>query len=68
LNPDGNKQKWIQGTGATATIVDPWKNEYLYRTGASADNPDFDLWSMGKDGKTDASSSKGKDSLDDIRN
>jgi len=68
LNPDGNKQGWIEGKGANAKIVDPWKNEYLYRTGAVASNPDFDLWSKGKDGKTVPDDTKAKDSLDDLRN
>jgi len=68
LNPDGNKQGWIEGKGANAKIVDPWKHEYLYRTGSAAANPDFDLWSKGKDGKTMADDAKAKDSLDDLRN
>jgi general secretion pathway protein G len=68
LNPEGNKQGWIEGKGASAKIVDPWKNEYLYRSGAAANNPDFDLWSKGKDGKTVADDAKAKDSLDDQRN
>jgi len=68
LNPEGNKQGWIEGKGANAKIVDPWKNEYLYRTGAAAANPDFDLWSKGKDKKTMADDPKAKDSLDDLRN
>lgn len=54
LDPKDNKQKWINGE----KIVDPWGNEYRYRSGkdasgnpsASAENPDFDLWSVGKDG------------------
>jgi len=78
LNPLANKQGWIEYKGSKTVntvpqpgevkIIDPWKKEYLYRTGAAAANPDFDLWSMGKDGKTDADDPKAKDSLDDIRN
>lgn len=68
LNPEERKQKWIEGKGESAKIVDPWKNEYLYRTGAAAANPDFDLWSKGKDGKTVADDAKAKESLDDLRN
>ncbi|MDB6079967.1 MAG: bacterial ral secretion pathway protein g signature [Akkermansiaceae bacterium] len=74
LDPNLNKegkggQQWIRSSsgGSNVTIVDPWGNAYLYRTGANAQNPDFDLWSAGKDGKTN-SSPKHKDSLDDIKN
>ena len=51
LNPGNNSQKWISGTGSTATIIDPWGQEYIYRIGsdASARNPDFDLLSTGPD-------------------
>lgn len=51
-------------------ITDPWGNQYCYRSafgvptassGSPANtntiNPDFDLWSMGKDGKTNAGTS-----------
>ncbi len=66
LDPASKNQGWVSGTGAAATIKDPWGQEYLYRTGAAAENPDFDLWSMGKDGKTGADA-KSADSRDDIR-
>jgi general secretion pathway protein G len=66
LDPATKNQGWVSGTGAAATIRDPWGQEYLYRTGAAAENPDFDLWSMGKDGKTGADA-KSSDSRDDIR-
>ena len=62
-----------QTTGDPKTgliITDPWGNQYCYRsaaglpTASSASpvnantiNPDFDLWSMGKDGKTNAAPS-----------
>jgi len=62
-----NKQQWISGTGSTAIIVDPWGNEYRYRTGTSALNPDFDLWSCGKDGVTSEDDPKNQKSLDDVR-
>ena len=55
---------------AALPITDPWGNQYCYRsasgppTAASGSplntntiNPDFDLWSMGKDGKTNAGTS-----------
>lgn len=71
-----NKQGWTSGTAAATTIItDPWGNQYCYRSavGASgtantnAQNPDFDLWSMGKDGRTNANLTH-KDCRDDIRN
>jgi general secretion pathway protein G len=76
LDPTNNKQGWIQGTGATATIVDPWGQEYRYRSGVNASgaantstqNPDFDLWSIGKDAKHNTSTINHRDNRDDIRN
>jgi general secretion pathway protein G len=63
-------------------IIDPWGNPYVFQsamnapqgTGANktanpnddAINPDFDLWSMGKDGKTNEDSNH-KDCKDDIK-
>jgi prepilin-type N-terminal cleavage/methylation domain-containing protein len=70
LDPDNNTksgQQWIQGKDAQARIVDPWGHFYRYRTGEQARNPDYDLWSVGRDGKTNADP-KHKDSLDDIKN
>ncbi len=83
LDPTSTKQGWVDlVTGdnptipPTTTIKDPWGREYAYRTAApqsgntpNADtqNPDFDIWSYGKDGKTNADPNH-KDSLDDIRN
>lgn len=85
LDPAVSKQGWTV-VGKT-TIVDPWNNEYCYRTAtgtppatgsapvnASTQNPDFDLWSMGKDGKTNASNpslttpATNNYNKDDIRN
>ena len=89
LNPISSKQGWVTNvtsltTTSTSTVVDPWGNQYCYRTAFGIPvtdssgkvtvptnnatmNPDFDLWSMGKDGKTNADL-KHKDSLDDIKN
>jgi general secretion pathway protein G len=64
LDPDNDSQKWVDGTGATATITDPWGEEYRYRRGSGASNPDFDLWSTGPDGPDGAA---GNDK-DDIKN
>ena len=66
-------------------LLDPWGKEYAYRsasglpagtTGASpvnADtmNPDFDLWSYGKDGKSKPAGTAAadiKNNADDIKN
>ncbi len=68
LEPEHNKQGWIDGRGQAARILDPWRNEYRYRKGTSAQNPDFDLWSPGKDGKTNPDNPKDKVNRDDIGN
>lgn len=61
LEPN-NKQGWTQGTGTAVTIIDPWGEEYIYRIGSDpkAKNPDFDIISIGKDGK--------EATADDVRN
>lgn len=70
LDPANTKQGWVDGTGANALIKDPWGSEYRYRTGNSAVNPDFDFWSVGKDGNTSTSTTTpdNNDTRDDIRN
>jgi hypothetical protein len=70
LDPASNRQGWLDGNGQNATIRDPWGSEYRYRTGTSAVNPDFDLWSVGKDGRTSTSAATpdNRDTRDDIRN
>ncbi|RYG96958.1 MAG: prepilin-type N-terminal cleavage/methylation domain-containing protein [Alphaproteobacteria bacterium] len=62
-------------------IKDPWGNKYGYRSAIGAPvtgsppsannntvNPDFDLWSVGKDAATNPSSRSDKVNNDDIRN
>lgn len=65
LDPVTSKQLWTIGNGsATTPITDPWGNQYCYRSAKNAQgntnpgtqNPDFDLWSMGKDGRSDPGS------------
>lgn len=80
LDPRTSKQGWVasETTAAppkdlkTPFISDPWGNEYLYRKGTNAVNPDFDLWSKGKDGKTKtgtaAADMTNVDMRDDIKN
>lgn len=77
LDPNNDGQGWLSGqTSGNLRIYDPWGKEYRYRTAgtgqvSSAVNPDFDLWSAGPDGKTNASSGtydpEHPDNLDDIR-
>jgi prepilin-type N-terminal cleavage/methylation domain-containing protein len=82
LDPTSSKQGWVPtvtGTPpvipATSVVSDPWGNEYRYRSGklasgavnSSAVNPDFDLWSIGKDAKTNSTPTH-KDVRDDIKN
>lgn len=80
LNPVSTKQGWVTtvtSMPASSTVVDPWGNEYCYRSAmpltgtipnAATLNPDFDLWSMGKDGKTNPGTPSDKVNLDDIKN
>ena len=76
LDPRNNKQGWVTTTtnaapGANLKILDPWGNNYRYRKGTNAQNLDnFDLWSCGKDGKTNTAtpSTTQTDNKDDIRN
>ena len=52
LDPNNDRQGWIDQSGGTVKLVDPWGEEFIYRDGtdANAKNPDFDLISKGKDG------------------
>lgn len=77
LAPTPSKQGWtnVAPGSTTPVIVDPWGNQYCYRsalngTGAAnagTQNPDFDLWSMGKNGKTNGTVNH-SDNSDDIKN
>jgi general secretion pathway protein G len=77
LDPTSTKQGWVASSTAakppaSQKILDPWGNEYLYRKGSNAVNPDFDLWSKGKDGVTKTTTTAAdmihKDMRDDIKN
>lgn len=83
LDPASSKQGWTSGTASDSTgIFDPWGNEYRYRGTVSppdpitgevkindeTENPDFDLWSAGKDGKTKPEDPSDKVNRDDIKN
>jgi prepilin-type N-terminal cleavage/methylation domain-containing protein len=80
LDPTSSKQGWVDpATGsvppASTPIRDPWSNEYCYRSATDSSgsantntqNPDFDLWSMGKDGKSAPDSSADSTNKDDVR-
>ena len=76
LDPINNRQGWIEGTGSNIKIIDPFGNEYIYRRGVDASgnpdneakNPDFDLVSKGKDGKTNESNPDAPENRDYIDN
>ena len=77
LDPASSKQGWTSGTAGTGTtIVDPWGNPYRYRTAVNASgaansntmNPDFDLWSAGKDGNSVPGTPSDTKNRDDIKN
>jgi type II secretory pathway pseudopilin PulG len=81
LDPTTTKQGWVATVSnnsgnaqppATTTIRDPWDRPYLYRKGTNAANPDFDLWSVGKDGRTKtgtaAADMRHADMRDDVKN
>ncbi len=81
LDPASNKQGWTSGTASTSTkILDPWGNEYRYRSAYGAApangsasknentmNPEFDIWSSGKNGKSKANAADPLNK-DDIKN
>ncbi len=82
LDPTSSKQGWVDavtGTGAeppaSTEIKDPWGTPYRYRSGKAASgtansfsvNPDFDLWSSGKNARTNANLTH-QDAKDDLRN
>ena len=75
LDPRNSKQTMVKKTNGNnppsdLKILDPWGRPYLYRKGNLANNPDYDLWSAGEDGMTDAydPSRNSKENRDDIRN
>lgn len=76
LDPGTSKMGWVTRSADAATpdndleITDPWGEYYRYRKGTNAENPDFDLWSSGKDKKTNISDPDVSIEVnkDDIRN
>ena len=83
LDPTSSQQGWVAPvTGANAVppastpILDPWGKPYCYRSALNSSgaantatqNPEFDLWSMGKDGVTVLPTPGNYANRDDIRN
>jgi type II secretory pathway pseudopilin PulG len=69
LDPGSTNQGWISGTGTKVKLIDGFGNEYRYRrlsNPANMRNPDFDLWSVGADGKTNANRVDHANNRDDI--
>ncbi|RYD29203.1 MAG: hypothetical protein EOP87_18680 [Verrucomicrobiaceae bacterium] len=82
LDPTSSKQGWVTpvaGAGAvppaSTIVMDPWGNEYRYRSAkndgspdAAAINPEFDLWSAGKDASSAPGTPDSPSNHDDLRN
>ena len=78
LDPTSKKQGWASAAtaGDANTIFDPWGANYRYRSGVDATgvvnteckNPDFDLWSLGPDGKQGNAAGTDKEGLDNMTN
>jgi prepilin-type N-terminal cleavage/methylation domain-containing protein len=81
LDPTSTKQGWVTTVKTVPStistgILDPWGKEYGYRTAVNAagaansdtQNPDFDLWSYGKDGKSRPGTPSDPTNRDDIKN
>ncbi|MCH2064350.1 MAG: type II secretion system protein GspG [Roseibacillus sp.] len=65
LDPNNNRQQMIdtKGGNVPVEVVDPWGNPWRFRNqkgDPDQENPDFDLWSHGPDGKNGTA--------DDIKN
>jgi general secretion pathway protein G len=51
LTKPSNAAGWA-GPYFSSGLKDPWGNAYMYRTpGTGENNKDYDIWSMGADGK-----------------
>lgn len=78
LNPYTSKQGWVDvvtsetSIPALTEVRDAWGTPYRYRKGNNAMNPGFDIWSAGKNGRTNNANSsallRNADGKDDIRN
>ena len=79
LDPVSSKQGWITAGTTVPTslpVTDPWGQPYRYRSALGGSgtanaltiNPDFDLWSSGKDTLTMPASAADARNRDDIKN
>ena len=49
--PSPIPQNWTGPYIQSQTFVDPWNNPYVYRSPGTHEGYDYDLYSLGKDGK-----------------
>lgn len=59
LDPASTRQGWLEKSGNVYRILDGFGTEFRYRRlsdAAEMRNPDFDLWSCGADGRSNAAS------------
>lgn len=79
LDPVSSKQGWITTSITVPTslpVTDPWGQPYRYRSAVGGSgtanaltiNPDFDLWSSGKDSGTAPANAADVRNRDDIKN
>ncbi|RYD24028.1 MAG: prepilin-type N-terminal cleavage/methylation domain-containing protein, partial [Verrucomicrobiaceae bacterium] len=83
LDPTSSKQGWVTPVTASGAVppaatpvIDPWGKEYRYRSVKNAAgnansntiNPEFDLWTSGRDQNTDPGTPTATSNKDDIRN
>jgi general secretion pathway protein G len=66
-DPWGNQYCYRSATTGTG-IVASTNPDGSVKTNPSTENPDFDIWSMGKDGKTKTGTPADSTNKDDIRN
>lgn len=69
MDPSSTSQGWISGSGMNVKLIDGFGNEFRYRrmsNPAAMRNPDFDLWSVGADGRTNAGEVEHEYNNDDI--
>ncbi|MEP4077585.1 prepilin-type N-terminal cleavage/methylation domain-containing protein [Haloferula sp.] len=65
LGPN-SKEGWTEGADPDVKIIDGWGKELRYRSGDTAENIDYDLWSDGADGRSNPDDPDATESLDDI--
>lgn len=83
LDPTSSKQGWVTAVTApnavppaSTIVMDPWGNEYRYRSARNANgtanastiNPEFDLWSSGRDANSAPGTPASPYNRDDLKN